>query len=137
VKETKYINISYKDACVNLTHARKNKRAIEKKDGEKRAKWLEELVQEAAMDKLYSDWETLLKEMIPSACQKSLQQKLSSVMKGEREPLDYIEIPNQKWFHSAKLDELYKFNEGIFGVNGTKPTLPDVLPPWLYSQSTA
>jgi len=43
VNKIKSLNISYKDARVNLTHARKDKRAIEKKDGEKRAKWLEEL----------------------------------------------------------------------------------------------
>ena len=35
-------------------------------------------------------------------------------MKGGRQLLDYIEVPNQKWFQSAKLNYLYEFNEGLF-----------------------
>jgi len=39
-------------------------------------------------------------------------------MKGWHQTLDYIQqVSNQKWFHSAKLNELYVFNEGLFGTH--------------------
>jgi len=79
------------------------------------------LAQEAALDKPDSNWENLLKQMITRARQKSLQWKLSLVMKGGHQSLDYTEEQDQKWFHTTKLNELYEFNEGCVSAHGRSP----------------
>ena len=47
---------------------------------------------------------------------KSLQmnQKLRPILKPEFRPITYIEILNETWYHSAKDNEVYKFEDGLF-----------------------
>lgn len=109
-----YDSLTYKETRQKLAEASKTKRKLQKEDGEHRAKWLEELAKEAAIDKPDSDWEQILKKMISAARQRSVQRKLTTIMKGSRTGLDYIELPNDQWQYSATKDELYEFDEGLF-----------------------
>ena len=69
---------------------------------------------EAAIDKPDSDWESILKQMISNARQRSNQQKLTSIMKPARSGLDCIMIPNESWYYSVNTNALFSFKEGLF-----------------------
>ncbi|KAL7526267.1 hypothetical protein ACHAWF_005244, partial [Thalassiosira exigua] len=111
---TRYTDISLRAARGQLRIARLEKRAIEKEDGEHRASWLEEIAREAEKDRPDTDWETIMKEMIAAARQRQTNRKLSAILKPDRSSLDYIKVPNEKWFHCAKTDELFEFDNGLF-----------------------
>ena len=43
-----------------------------------------------------------------------MQRKITGMLKKSYPLLDYIEIPNKKWYYSKKEDKLHKFDEGLF-----------------------
>lgn len=110
-----------KDIEERLRIAYMHKREAQKNDGELRAKWLEELAQEAALDKPDKEWQDVLKEMIAAARQRSLQRKLTSIMKPPRSGLDYIEVPIDPWLYHPESNELYEFDEGLFKAHSRLP----------------
>ena len=52
--------------------------------------------------------------MIAAARQRQINRKLSAILKPNRSSLDYIKVLNEKWFHCAKTDELFEFDNGLF-----------------------
>ena len=52
--------------------------------------------------------------MIKDAQDRAINQKLTIAMKGSHRPLDYIQIPTHKWFHSKQHNELYQYEKGSF-----------------------
>ena len=52
--------------------------------------------------------------MIASAKQKGTWKRISFIMKSEWSQLDYIEVPNKKWYLNANGMELFEFDNGIF-----------------------
>jgi hypothetical protein len=97
-----------------VTAAINEKKEIHKTAAEHRARWLERLAQEAATSKPGSEWEKVLKQMITVSRQKATNKRLNAIFRPEWASLDYIEIPNEKWFLTSDGDELYEFDNGIF-----------------------
>lgn len=56
----------------------------------------------------------MLKQMINAARSKKVNRRHSHIMKGDRSGLDYIEVPNDKWYYSLKHNEIYQFTDGLF-----------------------
>jgi hypothetical protein len=52
--------------------------------------------------------------MVAVSRQKATNKRLSAIFRPEWASLDYIEVPNEKWFLSADGEELYEFDNGIF-----------------------
>eukprot|EP00956_Cyclotella_meneghiniana_P028243 scaffold65096_cov24-Cyclotella_meneghiniana.AAC.3 len=52
--------------------------------------------------------------MIQCALSKGMFKRLKAILKSEWAALDYIEIPNDKWYLDKELNELYEFDNGIF-----------------------
>ena len=91
-----YHHLTAKESRTRVSIAWKHKRGIEKQDGEHRAKWLEDLAQEAALLKPGSEWEKVLAQMINVSRQRALNSKLSSLTKDAHSGLDYVEVPQEK-----------------------------------------
>ena len=102
VETEEYSAITHQQARAKLAAARKDKREIQRQDGEERAKWLEEIAQAAQLDQPDKEWEQLLKQMIHAARQRSIQRKVSSIMNPPHAKLDYIEVPNEQWYYSPR-----------------------------------
>ena len=73
--------------------------------------------------------------MVTAARCKTMNKRLSAIFRPEWSTLDFIEIPNEKWFLSEDKNELYEFDDGIFVAHpkiednvfhtwGTKKVLP-------------
>ncbi len=114
IPSNEYTNLDHKQARMKMSDARKCKRAVNKNDGEERAKWLEGIAQAAALDKPDRDWQAILKQMIRAARQRSIQQKLSFVFRPTYSKLDYVEVPSDEWYYSARTNEIYHFDNGLF-----------------------
>lgn len=97
-----------------VTEAVQAKREIQWMAAEHRAAWLEQLAQEAAVQKPGSDWEKVLKQMISVSKQKATNKRLNGIFRPKWSSLDYIEVPNENWFLSKDGEELYEFDNGIF-----------------------
>ena len=52
--------------------------------------------------------------MVDAAKMKQLNMKLSGVFKSGRSGLDYIEVPDDTWFHDQDSDEVFEFKDGLF-----------------------
>ena len=52
--------------------------------------------------------------MVDAAKMKQLNMKLSGVFKCGRSGLDYIEVPDNTWFHDQDSDEVFEFKDGLF-----------------------
>eukprot|EP01082_Thalassiosira_pseudonana_P000262 g12.t1 g12 contig1:28787-30398(-) len=98
----------------NLHEAAKRLRQVQRNDAEERLKWLEDLAQEAMRDDPTSDWQQILKRLVTATKTKALHRKLSAVLKPERAGMDHIEVPQEGWYYSPSVDELYEFDNGIF-----------------------
>eukprot|EP01082_Thalassiosira_pseudonana_P016004 g13600.t1 g13600 contig9:10029-12311(+) len=98
----------------SLHEAAKRLRQVQRNDAEERLTWLEELAQEATRDDPSSDWQQILKRLVTATKTKALHRKLSAVLKPERVGMDHIEVPQEGWYYSTSLDELYEFDNGIF-----------------------
>ena len=97
-----------------LSAAMKKKKWAQKMDAESRVEWLEKLAKEAQEDYPTTEWETIMARMIAAAKARQVNLRLSGLMKGERSGLDYIEVPDDKWYYDEKTEELYEFNDGLF-----------------------
>jgi hypothetical protein len=106
--------LTLKKVRADVTAAIKQKREIQSAAAEHRAKWLERMAQEVAAQKPGSDWEKILKGMITAARQKATNKRLSAIFRPEWSNLDYIEVPNEKWFLTDDGSELFEFSDGIF-----------------------
>eukprot|EP00956_Cyclotella_meneghiniana_P031596 scaffold83413_cov52-Cyclotella_meneghiniana.AAC.2 len=104
-------SITMKQVLTNILEAWKEKRVIEKEDGEGRAKWLEEICRDIARES-GADVDRVYKNMIQCALSKGVFKRLKEILK--RSALDYIEVPNEIWYLDKNGDELYKFDNGIF-----------------------
>ena len=51
-----------------------------------------------------------------------MQRKINGIFQKSFSPLDYIEIPNKKWYYSKKEDELYKFDKRLFKTHPKQDT---------------
>ena len=96
ISSSEYTEIDHKQARTKMTDARKCKTAVNKADGEERAKWLEGIAKAAALDKPDKDWQGILKQMIVAARQRSIQQKLSFVFRLTFAKFDYGEVPSDE-----------------------------------------
>ena len=66
------------------------------------------------MEDPIGSFESVLKQMINAAKTLQMNRKLKRILKPEYRPITYIEIPNEKWYHSAEDDEIYEFDDGLF-----------------------
>jgi hypothetical protein len=107
-------SLTLKKARQNVTVAIKQKREIQKAASEHHIQWLERMAQEAAAQTPGSDWEKILKKMISCSRSKAQNKRLTAIFRPEWSSLDYIKIPNEKWFPTEDGDELYEFDNGIF-----------------------
>jgi hypothetical protein len=98
--------MSIKAARRGVTQATAEKRAIVKQAAEHRLKWLERMAQDVAEKQPNCKWETVLKQMVSAAKQQVQNKKLSAILKPDWSSLDYIEVPNEKWFLSKDGTEL-------------------------------
>ena len=105
--------ITYKEARIKSNEAWRAKRQVEINDDEIRANWLSELAEEKAKEN-DGDAEKILKQMVKAARARGVFKRLRSILKPEWSQLDYIEVPNEKWFLTADKEELYEFDNGIF-----------------------
>ena len=105
--------ITVRQALTNVNDAWKAKRVVEKEDGERRAKWLEDICREIARE-TGQDADKTYQTMIKCALSKGMFKRLKAILKNEWSALDYIEIPNDKWYLDRELNELYEFDNGIF-----------------------
>jgi hypothetical protein len=110
-------SISHKAAQRNVSTAWRAKRQIELEDAEYRASWLEELAAERAAESGGKP-DKELERMIKAAKTSGVFKRLRSVLKPEWSSLDYIEIPNEKWYLHPNGNELYQFDNGIFVAHG-------------------
>jgi len=97
-----------------VTAAVKSKKEANKLAAEHRVKWLEKMAQDAANNKPGTQWESVLRRMITSAQQQAQNKKLSAILRPDWSSLDFIEVPNEKWFLTRDQTELYEFQDGIF-----------------------
>jgi hypothetical protein len=94
--------------------AAKAKKDANKLAAEHRVKWLERMAQEAASTSPGTQWESILNRMIISAKQQAQNKKLSAILRPDWSSLDFIEVPNERWFLAEDGMELYEFQDGIF-----------------------
>ena len=106
-------DISHKEARTNVNAAWKAKRQVEINDDVERSNWLEELAEEKAKEG-DEDAATVLQRMVQAAKIKGMFKRMRAIFKPERSSLDYIEIPNERWFLTKDRQELYEFDSGIF-----------------------
>lgn len=105
--------ISLREALTNLCEAWKAKGVIEREDGVRRAKWLEQLAS-AKVEETGGDPEKSYANMIKAALSKGMFKRFKSILQAEWSSLDYIEVPNEKWYLDKDKNELYEFDNGIF-----------------------
>ena len=102
------------DVLCKLSAAQIRKRCVTRDDGKRQAKWLEELALEFAIDHPTTEWEALLKQMINAARSKKVNRRHAYIMKGNRRGLDFIKVPESKWYYNPNHKEIYQFSEGLF-----------------------
>ena len=52
--------------------------------------------------------------MVDAAKIKQLNMKLSGMIRRNQSGLDYIEVPDDTWFHDQGSDEVFEFKDGLF-----------------------
>jgi hypothetical protein len=105
--------ITPKIARANVRSAWRAKRQIQMEDAEHRADWLEELAAEKAAE-TGGTVDKELERMIKALKTSGVFKRLKSILKPEWSALDYIEVPNEKWYLHPNGNELYQFDSGIF-----------------------
>ena len=115
IEDDHYQNIPHRIARRKITEARRTKREIHKRDGEERAKWLdEEAKAKATENPTGPDWTVVKKQMIHAAHDRQMNRKLSGLFRRPHTPLDHILTPSGEWYYDPSADELYHFTDGLF-----------------------
>jgi hypothetical protein len=85
-----------------------------KDDSDKRQHWLEQIADELALDNPNSDKETILRQMIARSRATATHRKLTNIYKPHGGAIRLTKIPHHTWYYDPRIDELYKFDEGVF-----------------------
>jgi hypothetical protein len=59
-------------------------------------------------------------ENTPNNRENATHRKVTVILKGPHQSVQSTNVPVNKWFHSQKNKELYRFNEGVFEAHTTK-----------------
>ena len=105
---------TYNSLRQEVANRRKELWTSQKECAELRIKWLEELAQDRARAEGKPDWEKKMKDMVRTAEERTINRKLTSIIKGQHQRLDRIQIPLYDWFYSKKEDEIYHYSDGVF-----------------------
>jgi len=62
--------------------------------------------------------------MIKNLCNKRMHQKLSRIIKGQQQGLDYIKVPTGEWYYSSISNELHHFTKGVFETHAAVTNRP-------------
>ena len=96
-----------------VREARKALWKVQKECDAKRISWLEtEAKARSAVTGV--EWEQTRKTMIRTVKEASTNRKLRAITKGRHTGLDRIDIPADEYLYSAKLQELYHYDKGVF-----------------------
>ena len=79
-----------------------------------RQEWLEANARNVARAAGEIDWQKKMRDMIQQEKERELNRKLTAIVKGPHQSLDWIEVPIAEWFYSHEKKEIYRYDKGVF-----------------------
>ena len=80
-----------------------------------RQEWLEANARNVAWGVKELDWQKKMREMVQQEKEREINRnKITVVVKGPHQALDWIEVPTVEWFYSHETKEIYGYDKGVF-----------------------
>jgi hypothetical protein len=75
-----------------------------------------------------------MEQMLRMEKEREVNRKLSALMEGPRQSLDWIEVPTGVWYYSHKNKEIYRYNQGVFEAYSPWTPTRNLIPtsPWKF-----
>lgn len=114
-------------ACIEL-------RDVQVRASEKRQGWIERNSQDVARAAGEPDWRKHMEKMLREEREREVNRKLTNIVKGPHQSLDWIEVPVGEWFYSHTNKEIYRFHRGVFECYAAWTPSPSLIPshPWKF-----
>ena len=109
-------------------------RQVQYQASEKRQEWLERIAEDVARAAGVPDWRKHLEKMLQDEKERETNRKLTAIIKGPHQSLNWIEVPEGTWFYSRTNKELYHYDRGVFEAHAAWSPQPGLIPdcPWKF-----
>jgi hypothetical protein len=80
------------------------------------------------------DWRKHMANMLRQEREREVNRKLTNIVQGPHQSLDWIEVPIGEWFYSHTNKEIYRFQRGVFECYAAWTPSPSLIPshPWKF-----
>jgi hypothetical protein len=106
--------MSRSDARKAVRTARDELREVQYSASEHRQKWLERNAENVARAAGEPDWKKHMERMLRDEKNREVNRKLTGIVKGSYQSLDWIEVPTGEWYYSREKQEIYHYSKGVF-----------------------
>lgn len=103
-------------------------REAQAKASELRQEWIERNAQDIAKAAGEQDWKAHMEKMLKEERECEVNRKLTAIVKGCHQSLDWIEVPNGTWYFSHEEKEIYKYDKGVFESYAACTPSPSLIP---------
>jgi hypothetical protein len=99
-----------------------------------RQEWLETNARDVARASKEIDWQKKMREMVKQEKEREINRKLTAIVKGPHQSLDWIEVPTAEWYYSHEKKEIYRYDKGVFECYSAWSPSVSLIPthPWLF-----
>jgi hypothetical protein len=122
------------DARRYVCAARNELQDVQCQASEKRQGWLERIMQDIARAAGEPDWRKHMANMLRQEREREVNRKLTNIVQGPHQSLDWIEVPIGEWFYWHTNKEIYRFQRGVFECYSAWTPSPSLIPshPWKF-----
>jgi hypothetical protein len=121
-------------ARCHVTAACSKLRDVQYQASAKRQGWLQKNAQDVARAAGEPDWRKHMEQMLCEEKEREVNRKLTNIVKGPHQSLEWIEVPIGEWFYSHANKEIYRFQRGVFECYAAWTPSPSLIPthPWKF-----
>jgi hypothetical protein len=104
-------------------------REVQYQASQHRQAWLERNTQNViarAADE--PDWQKHMQRMLKDERDREVNRKLTGIVKGRFQSLDWIEVPTGEWYYSHVKKEIYRYDKGVFESYAAWSPSPSLIP---------
>ena len=128
------IQMSTRQARTQVREAVQELREVQYDASTKRQEWLEVNAQIIARAAGEPDWKKHMELMLRQEKDREINRKLTAIVKGPHQSLNWIEVPIGEWFFSREKGEIYRYDKGVFESYSAWSPQPGLIPtsPWKF-----
>jgi hypothetical protein len=108
--------------------AREQLQEVQYQASQHRQAWLERNAQNVARAVDEPDWQKHMQRMLKDERDREVNRKLTGIVKGQFQSLDWIEVPTGEWYYSHVKKEVYRYDKGVFESYAAWSPSPSLIP---------